>query len=734
MNWNPSLRNLLAVCALCMLAVAAYHNSFRSGFVLDNRYIIAEDDRLQAVTWDHVKLIFTEDYWYPRGVGAIYRPITTLSFLFDYSILGHGQNPAGYHWINLILHLLNVALVYFLTLKLLGRPWPAFAAAALFAVHPVATESVTNLVGRSDLFATATVLGGILIYIHAVRQSIVWRWVWLVLLILVTAIGLLCKESAVVIVAILPIYDLAYRLRRSAATWAAELWAAFKEYFLKGYVVFVPLLIGLFALRHYMYMAHGPSPMAFQDNPLRNADFFTARLTAIKVIGYYLWLLVNPVNLSCDYAYNQVPVFAWRLATFEDWKTPLSAILLVALLGVAIAARRRKPALCFFILFFFLALMPTSNLIILIDSNMAERFLYLPMVGFVGCAAVLVDCLVPPRPVSWRHVLHPVTVALAAVVVLLGIRTVVRNRDWESNFTLYSHDARVVPQSARIHRQCSFALHETFGAARLDEAIDEAERAVEILQGLPPEDDDLLVYIYLGNNYGEKGDAVAHSGGPDAQSAAEVWYRKSIRVLERARAIDEAQIALNYRRARERGKRPNEIAQIGQYQVYQNLGAGYSRLGMHAEAERAYRTMVRFKSDDRQDKKRLGGYVSLASEEYQLGRLDEAAIVLIEGLLLGDANGPELQALAGLYGPGNPGEPPPVLQHDGQSQLNPENPLVSVHITRACERLLETALRTQQIETARSVYAFAVKAKCDMREMDTTMQSYGLDPSTPPSK
>ena len=68
---------------------------------------------------------------------GLYRPITTLSFLFNYSVLGNGTDPSGYHWVNLLLHFLNVLLVYVLGLRLLKSFWPSVFLAAIWAVHPV---------------------------------------------------------------------------------------------------------------------------------------------------------------------------------------------------------------------------------------------------------------------------------------------------------------------------------------------------------------------------------------------------------------------------------------------------------------------------------------------------------------------------------------------------------------------------------------------------------------------
>src|SRR5262249_33722399 len=149
--------------------------------------------------------------------------------------LEEGDHPAGYHWINFWLHAINIALLYFLGLELLGEIWPAAALAALWSVHPLLTESVTNIVGRADLLAAFGVLGGLLCHIRAASPAGWRKAVWLIGLALVTTIGFFSKESTVVVLAAMLIYDLAYD--------GIKLWRAR----VAGYVALgIPLVVYLY--------------------------------------------------------------------------------------------------------------------------------------------------------------------------------------------------------------------------------------------------------------------------------------------------------------------------------------------------------------------------------------------------------------------------------------------------------------------------------------------------------
>ena len=162
LGWKPHLSVIFGLGIIVLLTFSnTLHNT---SFALDNKFIILEDPRLRKATPENLGLVFHEDYWWPKAVSGLYRPLTTLSYMFNYAILGNASNSTGYHWINFLLHWLDASLVYFMALLLLEAFWPAAFLAGLFATHPIVTESVSNLVGRADLFATAAIVGGFLCY------------------------------------------------------------------------------------------------------------------------------------------------------------------------------------------------------------------------------------------------------------------------------------------------------------------------------------------------------------------------------------------------------------------------------------------------------------------------------------------------------------------------------------------------------------------------------------------
>ena len=311
-------------------------------------------------------------------------------------------------------------------------------------------------------------------------------------------VGIFSKENAAVLPGIMLLYDLTWRGRTA--------W--------RGRALAYSALVLPFAVFFYL---RGTLPMhlagSIVDNPLLSAGFWTARLTAIKVIGKYLWLFVWPARLSADYSYNAVPLFGWHPADWEDAK---ALIALALCLGAALLAvrwyRTRKP-LFFFLAFFFVALAPTSNLAILIGSIMAERFVYLPSIGLAGCVVAAIYAL--GRQVSRQRLLamRAAWIALGLLCLACAVRTYARNFDWLDEYSLWTSAVDVCPESAKAHYNLGIALAQLPG--RLPDAIVEYQSALRI-------DPD---YAEAHDNLGL---ALANSGGPLQEAIAE--YEAALRI------------------------------------------------------------------------------------------------------------------------------------------------------------------------------------------------------------
>jgi tetratricopeptide (TPR) repeat protein len=602
-------RRGLLVLALWAFALLAYSNSFRTGFVLDNAAVILGDSRIRAATPDNFHLILTDDYWYHQLNSGLYRPLCTFTYLLNYAIFGNGPHPAGYHWVNFALHAVNIALVYLLGLLLFQETRLeerlAFALAAVWAVHPVLTESVTNIVGRADLLAGFGVLAGLLCHIHGGAASGWRKLAWLCGLALATMVGLFSKESAVVVLAAMVIYDLAF-----PQTWRARA---------SGYLALAVSFLVFFHVRGQV-LAKLTSPLvSFGDNPLIGAGFWAARLTAVKVVGKYLWLLLWPSRLSCDYSYNQIPLFTW-----VDWKALAALAACVVLAGVAIACYRRGKPVFFFIAFFFAALAPTSNMVILIGTIMAERFLYLPSIGFAGCLVVAIYAVCRRFPIV-------APAALALVCVAFAARTYTRNFDWFDNNSLWTSAVEVCPGSFKTHSSLAAYLIGAKGAG-IDSAIGEIDRSLAILDPLPDERNVSAVYASAGRCYRIKGDTLA-------TPQSDYWYRKSLDALLRGERID---VAYGQEIRRENAAHGKIIPRYGWIPLYLELGRTYLRMSEPRKALEAL-TFGRALRPDAEF------FEEMSAAWLALGEPQQAAITLLEGLGVDSSHTQFISELVALY-------------------------------------------------------------------------------------
>jgi hypothetical protein len=316
---------------------------------------------------------------------------------------------------------------------------------------------------------------------------------------------------------------------------------------------------GFLIVRHaVLQMRAWPIAPKF-DNHIFAADFWTGRLTAIKVLGLDLWLMIFPWNLSSDRSYNQIPLSS----PTDPWVWVAGASFLL-ILGLAIAARRRMPLLFWSAGFAAITLLPTANLLIPIGSIMGERFLYLPAFAFTVAVIALAFRLIPA---------HLVVRVVAVLVVLLGARTFARNFDWQDNLSLMKHDAESAPASFKTHDLLARSLCNVDDRANIDWCIQESEIAVRILEGLPPEQQFDQTLTHLGLYYSLKGDQL---GGPGS-AAATPWYEKALAMLLRARAVS-ALSEKAFLRDQEIHGRPFRM-RIAFQPIYRDLATVYRRLG-----------------------------------------------------------------------------------------------------------------------------------------------------------
>lgn len=663
---TDSKRYVAAGLALGLLALIVYSNSFGAGLVFDARAIIAGDFRIQS--WDPatIKLIFTHEYWWPETTSDLYRPLTTLSYWANYTLLGGGTRVLGYHIVNFLLHWANVVLVLVVVDRLSKRFVLALVAAALFAVHPVNTEAVTNVVGRADLLATLSVLFGGWCYLRACDERAAHGAGWLVAMGASALTGVFMKETAVVIGAFVVTYDALWRVPRLPGKTLRERLTSGWRNLAPAYVALAPAALAFIVTRIVIHRHTALVSEQFVDNPIAGAAWFPGFMTAWKVIGRCVALLMFPRVLSCDYSYSQIPLYFESDDPWQNAQAWVGVLLVAALVWVAWRSRKSNTAVAWGIWFFLLALLPTSNLIVPIGSIMAERFLYLPSIGFCVVAAYALLALGArlARATKAAPTMQP-RVALAGAVLVtsaMGARAFVRNADWHDPISLWKSAVAAAPMSFRTHKgYASALLLSNQDEATIDLAIAGSERALAILDDppLPIERRDVSMFVDLGVYYRLKAQRLKQRGqAPDAAA----FLRKSLSMLGRAQETDQWFRATSRDARLARGWNPADITDVGSAPVYHELGDTYLEMGDFQAAQAAARYAQRLLPDAPR------GYVLDGVAAFYQRRPDAAAVAFATALLLDPARSDVWDNLVSCFGAMN--YPAPVVQRDGRKAFD----------------------------------------------------------------
>ena len=660
---SPARRHLLVGLGLCLLTLAVYSNSFGAGFVMDNRGLILQDARIRAATAENFDLIFGHTYWWPYGESGLFRPLTTLSYLFNYTILGNGEHPAGYHWINFLLHAGNVLLVYALAIRLASRRLAAWTA-GLWAVHPVLTESVTNIVGRADLLAGMAVLGGLLLYLKSSETSGRRRWACLGALSAATAVGVFSKESAVMLLPVIVLYEAIWWKERRQALGLAR----------GSIAVLIPIQAMLYQ-RASVLWSSAPTTFPFYDNPIVGAGFVTGRLTALEVMGKYLALLAWPARLSCDYSWSQIPLVGGGAPDWLGWMA----------LGAATAAGvllwRGSRTARFLAGAALLVFLPTSNLLFPIGTIMAERFLYLPAIAF---AAGVVAAVGAAEKRAGDARLAPALLGLIALAC--AARTWVRNLDWQDDLSIGKAAIEASPASFKSHKLLAYALHEAAsGHANIDRVIEEAEKGLAPLNALPDSRSNADSYLRTGGYYAELGERLR----PGDRAASDLAYRRALQLLLRSRAIATAQT---------NGER--DPARFGGLLL--RIAETHRRLGDSGQA------LAAAVEGRRMDPANTEIHHQIAAILLDQGRADEAAEALMEGVELTTDIGLRNELLR-LYQGGLDRLGCATMPIQGNTALNPACETVHRHLCAASAGTIRLRLETGRPDLAETMKQAAVK-------------------------
>lgn len=502
-----------------LLGASIYFNTLTHEFTQDDAIVIY-DNMYTTQGVSGLKGLFTKDTFFgffkEEGKaklvsGGRYRPLTPAMFAFEYQLVG--KNPLLGHLINILLYGFLCLMIYKLLISMIchkddseTKRYMVLAAALIYTTHPIHTEAVANIKGRDEIMS---MLGSIVALYCMIKYVDLKQSKYLIYACVSFFLAFLSKENTITFLAIIP---LTLYYFRDLSLKNAALNSAF---------LLLPTILFLLIRSAILGNDFGGTPMELMNNPYLKFvdgryipfDLSEKLATIIYTLGKYVLLLIFPHPLTHDYYPRHIDIMS-----FSDLGVILSLLMYLSLTYVAFSGFKSKSVVSYGAAFFLITLSIVSNIVFPIGTNMSERFMFMPSLGFALVVAYMMQKFVLEKAGKQAF-----TVVLGIVMALYSFKTVSRNFVWESDFRLFTTDVEISNNSAKVLNAAGGTLtdaafrekDETKKRAMLTKAIGYLEKAVVVHPTYKN------AYLIMGNAYYYLND-----------------YEKSITAYGKALAID----------------------------------------------------------------------------------------------------------------------------------------------------------------------------------------------------
>ncbi len=435
----------IGLCLLLIAGVAAVY-ARAAGFDFvdydDPFYVTRNPQVLAGLTWDGIKWAFTTMHagnWFP---------LVWLSLMLDRTLLGVGAG--GFHLVNVVLHIANTILLFWVLKRYTKAVWVSFFVAALFGLHPLHVESVAWVTERKDVLSTLFWLLTMLAYLRYVEIPTAKRYV---IICVVFALGLMSKSMLVTLPFVLLLMDY-WPLKR--------LWPEEKSSGVSiGRLLFekIPLL-SLSAASCIMTVIAQKNAGAVSKIDI--VPFSQRVGNALVSYCDYILKTFWPIDLAVFYPHP--------IKSLAGWKIAASLAVLAAIMIAVILLRRRRYLIVGW--FWYLGtLVPVIGLVQVGGQALADRYTYIPLTGiFIMLVWLAGDILS-----QWRHRQLIAGVAGLAIIGVLGAITFVQVGYWRDTVTLFEHCAAVTPDNVIVREYMGIGFA---GKGDAESALREFEAAL----------------------------------------------------------------------------------------------------------------------------------------------------------------------------------------------------------------------------------------------------------------
>lgn len=391
---------------IIFLTLIVYGRAINADFTnWDDEVYIHENPYIKQLNAESIANIFSEGYF------GNYHPLTTITYAVEYSLFG--LNPRAYHTINILLHLLNIFLVFLFVKKLSGHLTVALITAFVFALHPLHVESVAWIAERKDVLYTFFMLLSLNYYLKFLNKEGGPKTYLLMLLFTLSA---LMSKSAAVVTPLLML--LIYFYIR-------------KKFILKQLLHLLPffllsLIFGLIAINTQVEAIGNLNTMFPGLN---------RALIVCYALYYYLTRFLAPINMAALHNFPE----ANTALPFEYYFAP--AVLVAAILLVVFSRNELKRQIIFGLLFFLISLLLVIQIIPVGQAIVAERYTYVPYIGLAFIVAQMIVLIYKRIPTSLLYTV------LGAYAIFITASTWAQVGVWQNSETLWTKTLKVYPEN-----------------------------------------------------------------------------------------------------------------------------------------------------------------------------------------------------------------------------------------------------------------------------------------------
>lgn len=395
---------VILIFLVLIITFVTFLPSLKNGFTnWDDRGLVVENTAIRGFSWNNVRTIFTSSFI------STYIPLTILSYLFEYKFFELA--PRAYHTTNLILHLLNCLLVFWLIYLISNNIYVSFITALLFGIHPLRVESVAWITGRKDVLYSLLFLGSLICYLYYKTSHNIKNYYFLLFLFI---LSVLAKGMAVTLPFVLLLFDYLFHRKIN------------KRLLIEKIPLFVISFIFAIIAFFIQYQTKTLEPGPFINFP---QNVFVACYGVI----FYLIKTVAPVQLSALYPYP------------KGISNPLSSVfvflpvIVIVLTVIVVFSKKYTIKIIFGTLFFLLTILMVLGLIpVAGEAIAADRYTYLGLIGIFFIVAEGFHWLYIKKTEYVKILRFILVVLLIGIIGTLSFLTRQRCKVWKNSLTLWN--------------------------------------------------------------------------------------------------------------------------------------------------------------------------------------------------------------------------------------------------------------------------------------------------------